>query len=60
MRTYYRGMSVRDIAADLECDGILVSHKTIYNWIAAYSESVSRYLHDVVPRTPDRAMARAD
>lgn len=31
VKSYYQGMSVRDIAADLESEGTGVSHKTIYN-----------------------------
>ena len=60
VRSYYQGMSVRDIADGLGSEGTEVSHKTIYNWVAEYSKSVSEYLRDVVPRTSDRAMARAD
>lgn len=60
VRTYCKGMSVRDIADEFETEGAKISHKTIYNWVAEYSRSVSDYLDDVVPRTSDRAMARAD
>ena len=60
MQSYFQGMSVRDIADNLAMAGIDVSFKTVYNWVADYSEMVSGYLDGVVPRTSGRTMVRAD
>lgn len=60
IQMYYQGMSVRDIANNLEMMGTDVSFKTVYNWVAGYSRMVSDYLDGIVPRTGDRAMVRAD
>ena len=59
IQSYYQGMSVRDIADNLEMAGVDVSFKTVYNWIADY-EMVSDYLEEIVPRTASRTMVRAD
>ena len=47
---YYKGMSVRDIADNLEQEEIEVSHMTIYRWIDRYSKLTSAYLNGIVPR----------
>jgi transposase-like protein len=51
LQMYYSGMSVRDISNHYEMLGIEVSFKTVYNWVAQYSELVSKYLNEIVPRT---------
>ena len=53
-------MSVRDIADTLEQEDVEVSYRTVYDWIAKYSDMVSGYLNEIVPRTNDRTMVRAD
>ena len=60
LQIYYKGMSVRDIECNFEMMGIDVDHSSIYDWISKYSDMVSNYLNDVVPRTNDRNMVRAD
>ena len=60
IQMYYQGMSVRDIECNLEMVDINVRHSSIYRWITKYSKMVSNYLEDVVPRTNDRVMVRAD
>ena len=60
LQMYYTGMSVRDIADHYELLGIQVSHMTIYRWVAEYSDMVDSYLEQIVPRTSDRLMVRAD
>ena len=57
---YYQGMSVRDIECNFEMMGIDIDHSSIYDWICKYSTLVSKYLNDIVPRTNDRTMVRAD
>lgn len=60
LQMYYQGMSVRDIECNLDMIGIDVDHSSIYDWIAKYSTIVSDYIEDIVPRTNDRPMVRAD
>ena len=60
IQMYYQGMSVRDIECNFEMLGIDVDHSSIYDWICKYSTMVSKYLNDIVPRTNDRTMVRAD
>ncbi len=60
LQMYYSGMSVRDISNHYEMLGTEVSFKTVYNWVADYSTMVSKYLNDIVPRTSNRTMVRAD
>ena len=57
---YYSGMSTRDISNHYEMMGIDVSDVAVYKWICKYSTMVSKYLNDIVPRTNDRTMVRAD
>lgn len=60
LQMYYSGMSVRDIENHYEMLGITVDHSSIYDWICKYSTLVSKYLNEIVPRTNDRTMVRAD
>ena len=60
LQMYYTGMSVRDIADCFEQEEIEVSYRTIYNWVAKYSKMTSNYLNEIVPRTSNRTMVRAD
>ena len=60
IQMYYQGMSVRSISNNFAMMGIDISFKAIYNWITKYSVMVSEYLNEVVPRTNDRTMVRAD
>ena len=60
IQMYYQRMSVRDIECNFEMMGIDVSYRTVYDWIAKYSKMVSNYLNEIVPRTHDRTMVRAD
>ena len=60
LQMFYAGMSVRDIENHYEMLGITVDHSSIYNWICKYSTMVSKYLNEIVPRTNDRTMVRAD
>ncbi len=50
LQMYYQGLSVRDIADNLEQEGIEISHMTIYRWIDKYSKLTSKYLNGIVPR----------
>ena len=58
IESYFRGESARDIADSLEHEEIFVSHMTVYRWIAEYSELISEYLGEIVPRVGD--WVRAD
>ncbi len=60
LQMYYSWMSTRDISNHYEMMGIEVSDVAVYKWICKYSTMVSKYLNDIVPRTNDRAMVRAD
>ena len=60
IQAYYQGASTRDIADNLEMAGVDVSHMTVYRWVAEYSWLVDGYLEGIVPRSPCRAMVRAD
>ena len=60
IQMYYQGMSVRDIADNLEMMGIDINYSSVYDWVAKYSRTVSDYLENVVPRTNGRTMIRAD
>ena len=60
LQMYYTGMSVRDIADCLEQEEIKVSYRAVYGWVAKYSRIASEYLDEIVPRTSDRTMVRAD
>ena len=60
IQMYYQGMSVRDIECNFEMIGIDVDHSSIYAWIVKYSVMVSEYLDEIVPRTNNRTMVRAD
>ncbi|MCV0372987.1 MAG: DDE-type integrase/transposase/recombinase [Nitrosarchaeum sp.] len=60
LQMYYSGMSVRDIENHYEMLGITVDHSSIYDWICKYSTMVSKYLNEIVPRTNERVMVRAD
>ncbi len=54
------GMSTRDISNHYEMMGIDVSDVAVYKWICKYSTMVSKYLNDIVSRTNDRTIVRAD
>ena len=58
LESYFRGHSARDIADSLGHEGVIVSHMTVYRWIAEYSEMISEYLSGIVPRVGD--WVRAD
>lgn len=49
LQMYFTGMSFRDIANQLEMEGIKVSHTTIANWITKYSRLVVPYLDGIIP-----------
>ena len=57
---HYHGMTVRDIECNFEIIGIDVDHGSVYDWIAKYSRRVSDYIHEIVSRTNNRTMVRAD
>lgn len=57
---YFTGMSIREISNHYEMMGIKVSHMTIYRWVIDYSNMVSKYIKDIVPRTDSRTIVRAD
>ena len=60
IQMYYQGMSVRDIECNFEMMGIDVDHSSIYDWVCKYSTMVGKYLNEIVPRTNERTMVRAD
>ncbi len=60
LQMYYHGMSVRDISDNFEMMGIDVSFRIVYDWVSKYSEMVSDYLNEIVPRTNYRTMVRDD
>ena len=60
LQMYYQGMSVRDIADNFEMMGIDINYSSVYDWVAKYSKMTSDYLNEIVPRTSNRTMVRAD
>lgn len=60
LQMFYSGMSTRDISNHYDMMGIEVSDVAVYKWICKYSTMVSKYLNEIVPRTSDRLMVRAD
>ena len=53
LQMHYQGMSVRDIADNLEMVGMEVSHVTVYKWIDRYSKLTAQYLNGIVPMVSD-------
>ena len=53
LQMYYQGLSVRDIADNLEAEDIKVDYSTVYDWIDKYSKMTSTYLNGIVPRVGD-------
>lgn len=49
LSSYFRGMSIRDIADEFEQEGVKVSYRAIYDWIKKYSKMVSIYVNEIVP-----------
>ncbi len=60
IQSYFSKMSTRRIAHENAILGIKVSHMTVYNWVSRFSGLVADYLNDIVPRTTNRNMVRAD
>lgn len=60
IQMYFTGMSVRYIAGHYDLMGIKVAHMTIYRWVSEYSASISKYLNEIIPRTANRAIIKAD
>lgn len=53
MQLYYSGASLRNVAKSLKLIGAEVSHQTIYNWIAKYTELMQKYLDKITPQVSD-------
>ena len=53
MQLYFSGQSLRNVAKSLRLLGVQVSHQTVYNWIAKYTELMQKYLAKITPQVSD-------
>jgi transposase-like protein len=53
MQLYFSGESLRNVAKSLKLLGVVVSHQTVYNWIAKYTELMRKYLDKITPQVSD-------
>jgi putative transposase len=53
MQLYFSGESLRNVAKSLRLLGVQVSHQTVYNWIAKYTELMGKYLDKITPQVSD-------
>jgi transposase-like protein len=53
MQLYFSGESLRNVAKSLRLLGVQVSHQTVYNWIAKYTELMRTYLDNITPQVSD-------
>ena len=53
MQLYFSGESLRNVAKSLRLLGVDVSHMTVYNWIAKYTELMGKYLDKITPQVSD-------
>jgi transposase-like protein len=53
MQLYFSGESLRNVAKSLRLLGVQVSHQTVYNWIAKYTELMRTYLDKITPQVSD-------
>jgi len=53
MQLYFSGESLRNVAKSLRLIGVQVSHQTIYNWIAKYTELMNKYVEKLNPNVGD-------
>ena len=50
LQLYFTGESLRNTQKFLRLQGVEVSHQTIYNWIAKYTELMRKYLGRITPQ----------
>ncbi len=53
MQLYFSGESLRNTAKSLRLLGVQVSHQTILNWIAKYTELMQKYVEQITPQVSD-------
>ena len=53
MQLYFSGESLRNVSKSLKLLGVKVSHQTVYNWIAKYTELMRKYLDKITPQVSD-------
>jgi transposase-like protein len=53
MQLYFSGESLRNVAKSLKLLGVVVSHQTVYNWIAKYTALMEKYLDKITPQVSD-------
>jgi len=53
MQLYFSGESLRNTSKSLRLLGVVVSHQTVYNWIAKYTELMQKYLDKITPQVSD-------
>ena len=53
MQLYFSGESLRNVSKSLTLLGVEVSHQTVYNWIAKYTELMRKYLDKITPQVSD-------
>jgi transposase-like protein len=50
LQLYFTGESLRNTQKFLRLQGVEVSHQTVYNWIAKYTELMWKYLDRITPQ----------
>lgn len=50
LQLYFTGESLRNTQKFLKLQGVDVSHQTVYNWIAKYTELMGKYLDRITPQ----------
>ncbi len=53
MQLYFSGESLRNTKNSLKLMGVIVSHQTVYNWIAKYVGLMQRYVEQLKPQMSD-------
>ena len=53
MQLYFSGESLRNTARSLRLLGVQVSHQTVYNWIAKYTQLMEKYVEKITPQVSD-------
>jgi transposase-like protein len=53
MQLYFSGESLRSVSKSLRLLGVEVSHQTVYNWIAKYTQLMKKYVDKITPQISD-------
>ncbi|MDE2590453.1 MAG: SWIM zinc finger family protein, partial [Patescibacteria group bacterium] len=53
MQLYFTGESLRNVQKFLELQGVIITHKTVWNWIRKYTGLMDKYLENITPQVGD-------